>query len=236
MLEADKPKRGFSWGLVAVSGIGVLAIGAVAVFAVWYLFLRQSPYVQNPPGPGPKKPGPSANQTSPDKPPVPKPPANVPVVTPPANTAAPPKEPANTVQPVVTPPANATTPPKEPANTTVTPPKEPEPPAPAGDARDLLDQGRYAEAARAFQDEMRSKRGGFTINVEVACQPDTLAKGLAAAGGHRDFMILPYNLKGRSCYRVIWGHYPDKASAEEAMRDLPAFFKAGASPQVAPWK
>ena len=83
---------------------------------------------------------------------------------------------------------------------------------------------------------MLAKRGGFTINVEVACQTETVAKGLAAAGSSPEYIILPYDLKGRSCFRVIWGHYADRASAEKALKELPAFFKQGATPQVAPWK
>jgi hypothetical protein len=83
---------------------------------------------------------------------------------------------------------------------------------------------------------LRNETSPFTIDVEVACQPETLVKGLTAAGGDPRFMVLPYDLKGRDCYRVIWGLYPDRSSAETALASLPDFFKQHASPRVASWK
>jgi hypothetical protein len=99
-----------------------------------------------------------------------------------------------------------------------------------------LQAGRYAEAARAFSGALRGRTAAFTVDVEVACQPETIAKGLQAAGGDERFMVLPYDLKGRSCFRVIWGLYPDRTSAEAALAEIPAFFKQNASPRVAAWK
>lgn len=258
--EEEEPPRRFSWGLIAVLASVLVVLGGVVAFTAWFLFLRQSPFVPVQTQTGPKKPIHAANSTIPSKPGVPKPPANAaanaPVVTPPANTVAPPPSntvvpppsntvapPSNTAKPPVTTPAN-TAPPKVPANGVPppppkkpeTPPAKPETPAVGGDARALLEKGQFAEAASVYQAEMQKKRGGFTINIEIACQPETVSKGFAAAGSSTDFMILPYNLKGRSCYRVIWGYYPDKASADAAFQSLPSFFKQGASPQVAPWR
>jgi septal ring-binding cell division protein DamX len=61
-----------------------------------------------------------------------------------------------------------------------------------------------------------------------------VAKGTAAAGDSPEFAILPFDLKGRACYLVVWGHYPDRAGAEAAMKALPAFFLQAAQPKVVP--
>jgi len=73
------------------------------------------------------------------------------------------------------------------------------------------------------------------VEIEVACQADTVAKGTAAAAGKGEYALLPYDLKGRACYLVVWGTYPDKASAESAMNGLPALFHPpAAQPRVVP--
>ncbi|MEW6757435.1 MAG: hypothetical protein AB1347_04375, partial [Acidobacteriota bacterium] len=130
------------------------------------------------------------------------------------------------------PPALTATPPLPAAGAPPLPPASDK----GGSARELLAAGRFPEAARAYAAALRNETSPFTIDVEVACQPETLVKGLTAAGGDSRFMVLPYNLKGRDCYRVIWGLYPDRSSAETALASLPDFFKQHASPRVASWK
>lgn len=109
-------------------------------------------------------------------------------------------------------------------------------PLDAPDARALLAQGSYHEAAGAFAYVARNTKAAFTVNIEVACQPDTVQKGLAAAGGDEAFFVLPYDLKGRSCFVVLWGLYPDRPSAEAALARLPAFFRQAAQPRVVSWE
>lgn len=103
------------------------------------------------------------------------------------------------------------------------------------EVRQTLAGGSYGEAAGAFAYLARNTKAAFTINIEVACQSDTIAKGLAASGGSEAFFILPYDLKGRACFAVFWGLYPDRPSAEKALSALPAFFKESAQPKVVPW-
>jgi len=106
---------------------------------------------------------------------------------------------------------------------------------PAPEARSLLAQGQFHEAAGAFAYVARSAKAAFTINIEVACQPETIQKGTAAAAGDDSFFVLPYDLKGRSCFVVLWGLYPDRPSAEAALAALPEFFRKNAQPRVVPW-
>ncbi len=226
---AGRPRR------LLLGAAAVLAVLAVAAFSLWYFFLKPSPYVPlEPAAPAvrtPEAPAPSPEPEGP--PPTPSQAAGTP------GTPATPPAPEPTLpapSPAASAPEAASPPEATPASRSEPPP--PTPPAPATDAeaRRLLEAGRYAEAARAFAGALRGRAAAFTVDVEVACQPETLAKGLQAAAGDERFMVLPYDLKGRSCFRVIWGLYPDRPSAEAALRELPAFFKQNASPRVAAWK
>ena len=96
----------------------------------------------------------------------------------------------------------------------------------------MLAAGKYPEAAAAFFTEWSKSSSGYTGEIEVACQADTVAKGSAAAAGSAEFAILPFDLKGRSCFLVVWGVYPDKAAADAALKALPAFFQTAAQPKV----
>lgn len=232
-LQRPEPKP---WGMILGILAGVVVLGAALAVAGWWFFLRPKPQPVPPPRPPVAKPAePKPAEPKPGPAPGPAPanqPANSPVLHLPPSTGVKP--------PVAKPPEPKPVEPK-PGPTAPKPPEPRPEPAAAGAAsldegRRLLEGGQYRQAAQTFQRAMSSKRGGFTINVEVACQDETVAKGLAAAGSDPAFIILPYSLKGRPCYRVIWGHYPDRASAEEAMRGLPEFFKHGASPQIAAWK
>jgi DamX protein len=108
------------------------------------------------------------------------------------------------------------------------------PAAAAGEGQRLLISGRYPEAAQAFLGDWGQSSAGYTVEIEVACQADTVAKGAAAASGKSELAILPYDLKGRSCYLVVWGTYPDRTSAEAALRELPSLFQPpAAQPRVA---
>ena len=222
--------------LGAAAALAVLSVGA---FSLWYFFLKPSSYVPlEPAAPAVRRPRPAAPAPSPE------PEAPAPVPSPPAPAAeAPPVQPAPEPQSPTPSPAAPVPHAPPPAEASPAPPAATAPPAPApapvagdAEARRLLQAGRYAEAARAFSGALRGRTAAFTVDVEVACQPETIAKGLQAAGGDERFMVLPYDLKGRSCFRVIWGLYPDRPSAEAALAELPAFFKQNASPRVAAWK
>lgn len=104
-----------------------------------------------------------------------------------------------------------------------------------GDAETLLKEGRFHEAARAFAREKDSLLSGYTVAVEVACEDSTIARGVSEAANNPKYFILPFDLHGRSCYRVLWGHYATRKEAESALAAMPEFFKQNASPKVASW-
>ncbi len=144
--------------------------------------------------------------------------------------------PVTTLAPVPTPvavPTRAATPPPVPP---ATPPPGTAPAATLLDqARTALRSGNYDQAARAFAAHIRrAPAGTATIQLLVACSTDTVQKAMSEVGS-AELFILPVNYKGRDCYRMAWGVYPDAARAASAARSLPDYFRrGGATPRVMP--
>ncbi len=228
----------------------VLAFAGVLAVAAWYFYLRPSDMIQLGPEPAAGKATKPGHKT-----PTPVPPPSVTDIPETASgglssapvSANPGPAPVQAANPVEGPaprksggqaPPVATPAPKPPATSPapdVPPPARPSAPAPAaGEGGQLLAAGKYPEAASAFLAIWDKGTAGYTVSIEVACQPETVAKGYAAAAGSTQYAILPFDLKGRSCYLVVWGTFPDKASAEAALKGLPAFFIQAAQPKVVP--
>ncbi len=80
--------------------------------------------------------------------------------------------------------------------------------------------------ARVRSDPQRLAAGGFafTNQLMVACQAGNVERLLSQVGDARLY-VLPALYEGRTCYRVCWGGYPDRASAA-AGRDMPGPIRA----------
>ncbi len=217
------------------SRIPMLAAGfagvGLATVAAWYFLLRS--------------PEPAATPR-----PIPPPTtgaAAVPTTTMPPPTLAPSPEPTPvaagaTPAPATTPPAVAATPAPTPVATPVAAPT-PKPAAtptptaaaaPAGDARALLRQGAFVEAARAFAVSLTpGARGRFTHQLLTACAPETIAKAVQAVPSDELF-ILPVTFQGRSCFRLVWGVYDSRQDAEAGRASVPDYFRQGTTPRLSP--
>ncbi|MCX7830323.1 MAG: hypothetical protein N2445_04610, partial [Acidobacteria bacterium] len=64
-----------------------------------------------------------------------------------------------------------------------------------------------------------------TIAIMLACEKDSITKAFAESNNSKELIIFPYNFKGKSCFRVIWGYYNSKGEAEEAFNSIPKVFK-----------
>jgi len=209
---------------VALAGAGLLAVAAAVVAGLWYY--RQNPNLLSFGG---------VRGASPTPPPRAVTPSTVPA--PPTTVAAPPPTTIDARPPTTTVPA---TPAAVPSATRplATPAPTPAPTAaPAAstldEARRALQRGGYAEAARAFAAHIRkAPPGTSTVQLLVACSTETVQKA-ASEVGNRELFILPVNYKGRECFRMCWGLYPDAARAAAAMSALPDYFRrGGATPRV----
>jgi hypothetical protein len=120
-------------------------------------------------------------------------------------------------------------------------PSPPEAPAPsfsaAGrfvEARGHLDQGKYRDAAAAWLatvQEEKSKR--FTLQIAIACQEETLKTAAARTRGSVSFFAVPFDLGGKSCFRLCWGAYETVEQAQSDKNAVPSFFlNEGGKPVV----
>jgi len=158
-----------------------------------------------------------------------------------AETAVPGGEATPTTETAVpaTPPPVAPTPTPVPATPPPTPPPTPAPQAAAtgapGDAAAQMRGGQLSEAAQSFAASLGPTAAGrFSVQALVACASETVQKAVANVSSEELF-ILPVNLDGRSCYRVCYGVYDSKESAEAATRELPEYFRqSGVRPRVTP--
>ncbi|HET8945655.1 MAG TPA: DUF4388 domain-containing protein, partial [Candidatus Polarisedimenticolia bacterium] len=171
--------------------------------------------------------------------------------TPPSQAAAP--APAG-----ATPPTEIDVPPPKeilpaPAETGSTPPKKtdaapvvpaapPETaPAPAnapaggpgfGFGQRLLDAGTIDRAAETFGRALQPiPSGRYTLQMMIACEGETVRKARAGTRPDDGLFVLPVSVRGRGCYRVLWGVFDSHDAATKAT--VPGYFSAsGITPAV----
>jgi hypothetical protein len=98
-------------------------------------------------------------------------------------------------------------------------------------ARQRLEQDDAAGAAGLFREVLSARRpSAVSLQLMIACQEDTVKGARRSAGGGSELYILPYTLKGRPCYRVLWGLYENAEDARAAVLSLPAGLSEGTRP------
>jgi septal ring-binding cell division protein DamX len=68
--------------------------------------------------------------------------------------------------------------------------------------------------------------GSYSIQILVACAPETVQKAVRSAPDDRLFVV-PVRYQGRNCYRLGWGVYAGEAAARAALGSVPEYFRAG---------
>src|SRR5262249_29251446 len=102
------------------------------------------------------------------------------------------------------------------------------------EVRAKLDRGDYPGAADAGRAAIRDHAlPGFTLQIAIACQPDSVRKAAKQSRGSSAFFIVPFSLSGRACYRLCWGNYSTLDEARTGKSSVPTEFLAeGGSPVV----
>ena len=221
-------KRGGGGGgvkKVLVAAAALVAIGGI-VGAAYYFLLGQEE-----PSPGAK--GSSATGTLPvaaQAGQTPKPP--------PTTTKKPP--PSTTAPPTTTPPPSAPTPtspsttrPSRPTPTSAGSRPSTSPGQPLAQGQKQLKSGNYPQAAATFLGQLRTVgTDKFTIAVGVFCDTSNLSRVVQNSGGSKQLLVLSFDNKGRSCYRVFWGIFDSRAEAQGAVASVPASVRARDSAPV----
>lgn len=97
----------------------------------------------------------------------------------------------------------------------------------------MLRSGNLPAAARAFQSELRPSANKITIAVGLYCNEANVGRIVDSAKSSSELYLLPADLEGRSCYRVIWGLFDTRQAAESAKGSLPEQLRAGDAAAVA---
>jgi len=96
----------------------------------------------------------------------------------------------------------------------------------------LLDAGTIDRAAETFGRALQPiPSGRYTLQVMIACEAETIRKARAGTRPDEGLFVLPVSVRGRGCYRVLWGVFESRDAASNAT--LPAYFSAsGVTPAV----
>jgi hypothetical protein len=214
----------------------------------------ESPAPDSPPPAAPPPPAPAgavssspepASGTEGPAPPVAGPDTGAPLGAPPTGeppAADPPAAQPSPAKPPVAEPSAVEPPVARPRETTPIPPPPRGSVSPFAEGRRYLaalrtlDSGQIPRAATLFQelaDAEAPERA--TLQLMIACQEETVRRARAAGGDRGSLFVLPYDLKGRACYRVCWGGYASRADAESAAPGLPdGLLAPGSRPVVVP--
>ena len=105
-----------------------------------------------------------------------------------------------------------------------TPVLEPEP-EPDYTPQDLLQLGRFVEAAGIWEIQKGTTPRNYTIKLLVACQDGSINDAYRALNQASDFFILPKTVEGQNCYTVCWGDFASKRDAKRRLKEVPKWFK-----------
>lgn len=239
-----------------LKSIVAVVLLAVVVVGGWMAYTTQNRPTPRPALPGPTPLPSGAQAASPDvspaMPPLSSTPA--PAASPAATARALPSPSVAAAKPVITPiPA---TPPSPKATEKATPaplltpaprttpvatpvPAAPKPtPAvrPAGGGYEALKAGRLAEAATAFEGVAQARSTEFSVQLLVACSPQTVEKAVQNDPS-TELFILPATIGGKPCHRLMRGFFKTSAEAAQAVGALPPYYVAeGAKPKAVPMK
>jgi cytoskeletal protein RodZ len=86
------------------------------------------------------------------------------------------------------------------------------PKPPSSDAN----RGHYEEMAKTFAAQAS---GNYTVQFELVCEGSSLTKAIKDGGS--SVWFVPTSYRGRSCYRVFWGHFTTHDEAARAAREIP---------------
>ena len=125
--------------------------------------------------------------------------------------------------------------------------EEPPPgPPPRGSVSPFRDTSRYAVALRTFDGGDAAKAalifrelvaeedpGRLTLQLMIACEANSLRGARSRSGDTGSFFFVPFDFKGRSCYRACWGIYRTTEQARSMIPRLPSYFsESGIRPVV----
>jgi len=91
---------------------------------------------------------------------------------------------------------------------------------------------KYATNVSSAKTAFSTMPGGYTIQLEIACEQETLDLAIKLLEPLGQAYFVPFMISGRTCYVVCYGLYSTESSAQQAMADLPEVFFEENEPYV----
>ncbi len=91
----------------------------------------------------------------------------------------------------------------------------------------LRPQTRQQWLDRAERDQNRAASDStarFAVQLELACEIPSLSQAWAHDRPAGTMWLVTTSFRGRTCFRVLWGRYPTREAAEQALAGAPSFF------------
>ncbi len=98
----------------------------------------------------------------------------------------------------------------------------------ASPVRALVEAGRLDEAAAAGQAASRS--APWSLQVLLACDPANVRRAFQSVPSG-PLTVIPAETNGRSCWRLLYGAYPDRESAVAGIGSVPDYFRQSDTPR-----
>ncbi len=154
--------------------------------------------------------------------------------TPPAALPEPPVEKRAAAQPTRSEPLITRPKPREARQTTPAPAQKRAATTTPQAIANLARSGQVSEAAREGERLAASEAGNsWTLQVLLACQPSTVQRAFEKVSSDA-LTVLPTTYQGRSCYRLCWGVYGNRDSAERAIGGVDNYFLDAGKPRPVP--
>jgi hypothetical protein len=97
----------------------------------------------------------------------------------------------------------------------------------AGARRSRGEASRSSWLDRAARDQRRAaadRQARFAVQLELACEVPTLVDAWRHDRPPGSMWLLATSFRGRTCFRVLWGRYPSREAASQALASVPSFF------------
>ena len=102
-------------------------------------------------------------------------------------------------------------------------------------ARPQSRQGWTAKADRDEKSASSDPNARFAVQLELACEIPSLTEAFAHDQPPGSMWVVKTSYRGRTCFRVLWGRYTDRESAERGLSAAPSFFSTSRNhPMVVP--
>lgn len=93
-----------------------------------------------------------------------------------------------------------------------------------GDPWAQFREGRYEEAGRIWAGQVKREGVRYSILLELDCLVESVQNAVRQCNDPSQLFLLNRRRGERNCYLVMWGRYPDEATANGAFRTLPDYF------------